>query len=189
MTNVQPGSTYGFELTITNRERKEKCVECLLGAWNLDPESLEPYVRSVIEDVMRVNSVSGALTVKFDRDAMTSTWTWVNAMVDATKPGGSGSRDTHIIEIINGEGTGDFEAEEGTTPHQGMITYGTFTGPLSIQIILDGQDMGTISGNWSEFQFGASSQSMYECTENSLVLTPVIPDHWVQGLTFTKVPE
>jgi len=198
MTNTTPDANFGLEVKV-DRTRKETCVTptpgpCLPGTWELIPESLDPYMRSIISQVARFNSATvDSLTVTFDPGAGLVTYNWVNAVVDETKVGlssenaqGGISPDTQMVMKLNGSTTSPYQDAQ-STPGKGTITYGPAEGKLTVNLSLNGINRGNSSYNAEDLNWTFPSQATYECSENTLTLTPVMPPIQVEPLRFRRV--
>jgi hypothetical protein len=195
MTNTTPGSSYQFEVTVQNRVRKENCDRCVLGTWELIPESFDPYMRSIISQVARLNSATvGRYTVTFDGLTGLATHIWESAVVDETKVGlsttnsqGTFVPDMQIVITMNGTTTSEFDAEEGATPHQGRITYGPAGGLLDVRTSINGVCLGNTQYNARDMNWTSAEQATYVCSADTLILTPVMAGLQVEPLRFRRI--
>jgi hypothetical protein len=198
MTNTTPDANFGLEVKV-DRTCKETCVTptpgpCLPGTWQLIPESFDAYMRSIISLVARFNSATvDSLTVTFDAGAGLITYNWVNAVVDETKVGlssenaqGGISPDTKMVMTLNGSTTSPYQDAQ-STPGQGTITYGPGEGKLTVNLSLNGIDNGSSSYNAEDLPWTSSSRATYECSQNTLTLTPVMPGIQVEPLRFHRM--
>jgi len=143
--------------------------------------------------VARLNSATASLTVTFNGDTGLVTYNWDSAMVDETKVGvgsenaqGGISPDTQMVITVNGITTSEFEDVAGVNPGEGIINYGPAEGTLNVRISLNGIDRGSTPYNASDLNWTSQEQATYECKEDLLLLTPVIPGFHVEPLRFQR---
>ena len=173
----------------------ESTGQCLLGTWELIPESFDRYIRSIVSSVTQLNSATvDRMTITFDGDTELVTYTWENAVVDSTKVGlssenseGGISPDTQMVMTINGTTTSPFKDLPGVTAGQGNVTYGSAEGQLTMQIVLNGIDTGTMPVNAGELGWAANATAAYECSADTLNLTPLIEGIQVSPMRLHRV--
>ena len=173
----------------------ESTGQCLLGTWELNPESFDPYIRSILSPVTRLNSATvERMTLTFDGGSELATYTWENAVVDSTKVGlssensaGGISPDTQMVMTINGTTTSPFKDLPGGVSGQGDVTFGSTQGQLTMQIVLNGIDTGTEPIDAGELGWAGNATAAYECSTDSLNLTPMIEGIQVSPMRLRRV--
>jgi hypothetical protein len=173
----------------------ESTGQCLLGTWELTPESFDPYIRSIISSVTRLNTATvDRMTLTFDGGTQLAAYTWENAVVDSTKVGlssensaGGISPDTQMVMTINGTTTSPFNNLPGDTASQGNVTFGSSEGQLTIQIVLNGIDTGSEAVNAGELGWAANATAAYECSGDTLNLTPLIEGIQVSPMRLHRI--
>jgi hypothetical protein len=195
LTNVTPGSSYKFNIAVQNIVPKETCEHCLQGTWEIIPESFDAYMRSIISQVARLNSATvDNIFLTFDDETGLATFTWDNAIVDETKVGLSAENtqgtlvpDMQIVIKVEGTSTSGFDDVEGAIPGQGTITFGPAEGLLDVRIAINGNCQGSEPYNARDLNWTSAEQATYECIEDTLILTPVMPGLRVEPLRFQRM--
>ena len=161
---------------------------CLPGTWQLVPESFDPYMRSILSEVVELNSARVAgLAVTFDAQAAKATHRWDEAVVDETKVGQAGTPDMELVLTLSGTTVSPYADHPGTAPGAGTLIYGPAEGNLTGRISINGQDIGTIPSDASDLNWTTAEEATYVCNGDLLKLTPVLPGFNVEALRFNRV--
>ena len=178
LTNVQPGTTFNFQLN-SKKKKSDTCDPCLLGSWKLVPESFLPYEREMLQPNINVSSADADLAISFSKEGR-SDFNWVSSTVLGTTNLSHGTRAYNIEFHDAGPQSYHYETED-IEAASGTITFTEPSGDLSYQFIIDGKPVSGSLGA-ADFDLGyGPGQANYTCRGDELTLTPIVPGKFPTG--------
>ena len=186
LTNSQPGSSYSFRVTVNRQPTasdEEDCKHCLIGTWNLKPESVEPYERDMVYPSIIVSGATGSMQLIFDEEGKYQ-MNWASMSLYGTTNPSHGGRPSTIEFHGSGPLAGDYLADEGD---QGIVRFSNSQASIIYTFILDGQTIGGDAEMSSESLGMGPTDATFKCDAGEMILTPIVPGKSEPGWVFKKV--